>query len=134
MINDGLVLVDTSVWIDYFREDTKLNDEDLDRLIDQNRVAINPVIRLEILTGAKGEEQFEQLSDYLKGLLEIPFEDDHWAKAEPLRFGLMQDGTVIPIADILIAATALSNEIELFHRDDHFDQISKKYDLNIFNQ
>lgn len=131
-MDDRGVLVDTSVWIDFFR-DTGHEEQSLRQLIQANRVVINSVIRLEILTGSQDESQYEKLDHYLEGLFEIVPDADTWEFSERIRFDLRREGVIIPIPDILIATAALRNDLPLFHRDDHFEQIAEHTPLDFHN-
>lgn len=129
-MND-VTLVDTSVWIDYLREESSTVGSFLSHRLEKNLVAINPVIRLELVSGARSQKQFDNLSGSLEGLWKIPIQQSIWQRAETLRYELTQDGEVIPVPDILIAATALEHNLSLCQRDDHFETIAEDTSLEL---
>ncbi len=122
-MSNSCVLVDSSVWVDYFRGTDLELQATLRNLFRNNRVAINPVIRLEILTGAESESQYKRLQNYLKGLVVFFVDRNVYERAEKLRFRVRKQGTTIPVADILIASTALEFGCPLWHRDQHFEVV-----------
>lgn len=125
-----LVLIDSSAWISYLVR-PKEEGEKIDALLGEHRVAINAVIRLEILTGARDERQYRELEGSFEGLHFLELIPEVWRKAERMRFRLSQRGRVVPVADVLVASSALIYDCELLHRDRHFDQIARVESLTI---
>ena len=132
-MSNRLVLVDSSAWIGYFGGQSGAVSRALTELLTQHRVAINPVIRVELLTGALHETQYVELEDALQGLHLLPVNDTVWKRTERLRFQLRQAGRLIPVTDVLIAACALLHGCDLLHQDRHFDAIARTLPLKIFH-
>lgn len=59
-----MILVDTSVWIDWLRQGTRPASLVLDRLIDEDDIRLAPVVLQELLQGARGPEQLAELRTY----------------------------------------------------------------------
>ncbi len=127
-----LVLIDSSVWISRFTHQTGDFSRALDDLLLTERAAINPVIRVEVLTGALHEAQYAELDDALKGLHALPISDDVWRQAERVRFQLRRIGRLIPLPDVLIASCAMVHGCELLHADRHFDLMARTIPLKIY--
>ena len=127
-----LVVVDSSVWVSHFAGPTTAASRCLDDLLRGNRVAVNSIIRVEILTGALHEAQYAELEDTLRGLRVLQLSDAVWRLAERLRFQLRQAGRLIPVPDVLIACCALLYDCELLHADRHFDWIARAAPLRIY--
>lgn len=131
-MSSNLVLVDTSVWIPFLRKSPPpaVKDE-VEHLLAENRVAIFPMIRLELLGGTKSLNEFNRLKSRLDALHQIPADEASWEAAARLSVNLRQQGKVIPYTDILIAsATILANAL-LLHADRHFDLMAEDTDLNV---
>jgi len=126
-----LVLIDTSVWILALRKSPApaVKDE-VAHLLAENRVAIAPMIRLELLGGTRSLSEFERLKGRLSALHEIPADEANWELATRLSFDLRQKGKVIPYTDVLIAAAAMEVGCLLLHADRHFDLVAESTDLN----
>ena len=88
---------------------------------------------MEILTGARDETQYRELSDQWEGLNDLPMTVAVWRKAERLRFDLRRRGHLIPLPDVLIASSAVQYGCELLHADKHFNQIAESISLKIFH-
>ena len=123
-MSDRLVLIDSSVWISYLIGQKEALARLVKRLLLSHRVAINAIIRVELLTGARDEAQYAELEDSLKGLHFLDLTDAVWRRAERLRFELRQEGYLVPLPDVLIACCALVYNCELLHADRHFDRIA----------
>jgi len=94
-------------------------------------VAINPVVRAELLTGAKDEKQYAELENDFEGLHELELIDAVWRRAERMRFELRRAGHLVPLPDVLIACCAIVYDCELMHADRDFDRIAHVAALKI---
>lgn len=120
----GKVLVDTSVWIDFFRNGTGRDGDELDTLLAEDRVLLFGVIEMEIFQGLKKKElaEIQSVFDVL------PYVDTTRADfiaAGALWKRLRESGKTIPATDCLIAAVCLSRDFTLFSLDKHFDEIGE---------
>ena len=131
MLNN-LVLIDTSVWILALRKSpSPVVRDEVDHLLAENRVAIVPMIRLELLGGTKSPDEFNRLKSRLDALHQIPASEANWEVAAQLSFELRRQGKVIPYTDILIGSAAIVNNCTLLHADRHFDLMAEDTDLNV---
>ena len=120
-----LVLIDTSAWIFALRRPPHpLVRDRVDELLGENRVAIMPMISLELLGGTRSEGEFKRLKSRLESLHQVPLGKREWDKAARLAFELRRRGKTIPYTDILIGAVALFYDLILLHIDRHFDLIA----------
>jgi hypothetical protein len=131
MLNN-LVLIDTSVWILALRKSpSPLVKDQVEHLLAENRVAIAPMIRLELLGGTKSLSEFNRLKSRLDALHQIPTNEANWELATQLAFKLRQQGKVIPYADILIGSAAILAGCLLLHADRHFDLMAEDTKLSV---
>ena len=131
-MSNNLVLIDTSAWILALRKSPSpaIKDE-VDHLLAENRVAIAPMIRLELLGGTKSLSEFNRLKSRLDALHQIPTNEANWELATQLAFKLRQQGKVIPYADILIGSAAILAGCLLLHADRHFDLMAEDTKLSV---
>lgn len=123
MTND-LILADTSVWIPFFRGSGVQFRERLVPLIMADRLAITPVIMMEILIGAKSDKEYDKLSKDLAALRCFDVSGKLWQRACKLGYTLRHKGMNVPLTDTLIAAVALDNNALLLHSDLHYEMIA----------
>lgn len=124
-----MILVDTSVLINYFKGHETQGTAYLDNLI-QNEMSfcINGFIYQEILQGAKDEKEFALLKSYLKDipLYSLRLGIQSFENAALLNFRCRRKGiTIRSTIDLLIAETAIENSIPLLHDDDDFANMAK---------
>jgi len=133
-MSNNLVLIDTSVWIPFLRKSPPPAVRDkVDHLLAENRVAIFPMICLELLGGTKSLNEFNRLKGHLDALHQIPSSEANWEAAAQLSFKLRQQGKVIPYTDILIGSAAIITNCLLLHADRHFDLMAENTDLNVIS-
>jgi hypothetical protein len=111
------VLVDTSVWIEYFRNGN--NFEKLDFLIDENLVFVNDLILSELIPFLRIRKQkkiIELLCTVNKLNLIINWEQISEYQYKCLNSGL--NGVGIP--DLIIAQNAKQNHSQIYSLDNHF--------------
>ena len=114
------VLVDTSVWIAYFRDGN--NFEKLDFLIDENLVVINDLILAEIIPFLKIRNQRKviKLLNHINKL-EIHIE---WDQLIEFQYKCLKNGlNGVGIPDLIIAQNAKQNHCEIYSLDNHFKLI-----------
>jgi predicted nucleic acid-binding protein len=119
---NNLCLVDTSVWIYALRKAFVPEIKSyVERMIDDDRIVIVPIIKLELLSGTRTKKEFSRLKLRLDALPEVAFTERLWDTAQELAFRLRRKGLAIPLIDILIIAGAISADAVLVHQDRHFD-------------
>jgi len=115
-------IVDTSVWIEYFKNQAALSASIDKELLAGNIYMVGPVIS-ELLQGAKTDKDYEALNKSIDGVPFIGTNLSDWKMAGELSFSLRKKGITIPITDCLIAAIALNNDAMVMTLDHHFVHI-----------
>lgn len=124
-----MVLVDTSVWIDYINGNNTQQVIYLDGLLNNPlAVGLTELIYLEVLQGAKNQKVFNQFGQYFSGQKFYHFDNSlksHTAAAQ-LYFDCRKKGiTVRSTIDCLIAQCAIEHGLVLLHNDKDFIQIAR---------
>lgn len=123
------VLVDTSVWVDYFR--SGINSSTLDLLIDENLIATNDIILAELIPflKIKGQRSVINLLTLLHKLpLTIEWDGIIQYQVKCLRAGA--NGIGIP--DLIIAQNANNNGCCVFSLDKHFKLLKRVIKVELF--
>ena len=124
-----MVLVDSSVWINYFR--TGRDDNRLDGLIDGNIVAINDLILCELVPYLKLRNQpriIELLNTIERTELTI-----HWDQLIEWQYRCLKHGqNGIGIPDLIIAQNTVQNRCLLYSLDSHFESMQDIIDIGLF--
>lgn len=131
-----MILVDTSVWIEFFNGIDSVVVHLLEDLIGaEEEVCISEFILTEVLQGFKNDRDFELAR---KHLLEFPIYTlkgmySYIQAAQIYRRCRKEGITVRKTADCIIAQTAIQNKLILLHDDSDFDKIASVYPLKIYN-
>jgi predicted nucleic acid-binding protein len=126
-----ICFVDTSVWIDYFRESDSARGEVIESLIRDDRIVLNGIVLTELLTGARSPKEFDQLASALGGLRLLEMPPSFFEAAG--RYGrlLKSVGVSIPLSDLLIATHCLDGHLVLLENDRHFAAIAAHLPLRL---
>ena len=117
------VVVDSCVFIEYFRSKNKESTL-LSKLNQQRRILyVSAVAKYEVLSGA-GDETLNEWRQIFENVTVLMFDDSIVMTARGICRQLKQDNKLIDLGDILIAATAIANDLPLatFNRK-HFERI-----------
>jgi len=126
-----VILIDTSAWVEFFRDTGSPACERVSALLDQ-AFAINDPIRMEILAGARDEQHLHQLRGLLARATTLPTNPIDYEHAAFLYRRCRNGGeTVRKLIDCLIAATAIRAGTPLLHCDRDFDSLAHWTDLKI---
>lgn len=124
-----MYLIDTSVWIDYFRQVDNGPVHYFQRLLDDgSRFGITGIIYQELLQGAQTEADFNKLVRFVGSQVFYHPKDaiTSYQKAAKIYFLCRRKGlTVRSSNDCLIAQLAIENELVLLHNDSDFARISQ---------
>ncbi len=90
----NLFLTDTSVWILALRKkfDPKAKSH-IEKLLDEDRIVINPIIKIELLAGTKTKKEFSRLKMRLDALPEIAMDQEVWEETQKVAFELRKKRT-----------------------------------------
>jgi predicted nucleic acid-binding protein len=132
-----MILVDTSVWIDFFRGRNTPRRSLLHELIvgDEDLCAVG-IILTEILQGIKDDKANHEMRGYL---LEFPLYNPSgvttYIEAANIYRRCMRKGkTIRTTIACLIAAVAIENELTVLHNDSDFDRIAQCTELRVMHQ
>lgn len=124
-----MFLVDTSVWIDFFKASANPAVERLKEVLTTGvEIGVSTTILQEILQGTADEQQFLKYRSYFETQpIYLPRNPIRSAiAAARLYFDCRRQGiTVRSSNDCLIAQTALEHGLVLLHNDEDFRQIGK---------
>ncbi len=122
-----MYLIDTSVWIDYFRKIENTSTELFISILERNLpFGITGVIYQEILQGATTERDFDQLKEYLatQRFFHPLNEITTYESAAKLYYQCWRKGiTIRSTIDCFIAQIAIEHNLVLLHSDQDYGRI-----------
>jgi len=130
-----VIVVDTSVWIDYFAGRTdQPHVAELRRLVDADAgIALTDVIFGEILQGLRGEHTIRRVDQRLQAfdILRLRTLDDFRDAAVLYRHARSKGKTIRRTLDCLIATVCIREDCAILHNDRDFDHLADVTDLTV---
>jgi len=129
-----MILVDSSVWIDYFNGKRSWQTDLLDHMLSNVPIIIGDLILTEVLQGFKSDKDYETAKNYLD---KLPFRQMGGynvaiQSAQNYRQLRKAGVTVRKTIDIIIAAFCIIEGLTLLHDDRDFDPIASHFPLKTF--
>ena len=128
-----MVLVDTTVWIDFFRGRSTPEVAALERMLKQEEdICTCGVILTEVLQGIRADEDYRRTLSRFDAFLFLPMGRQTFVSAAQVYRTLRRNGVTIrkPV-DCMIAAVAMEHNIALLHNDRDFDPIESQCGLSV---
>jgi predicted nucleic acid-binding protein len=126
------VLVDTSVWIEYFQVPKSHVFEHVTRLLKERRAFFAGIIAMELIRGARSEKELSVLESLFRSINKIvELETTHY-EAGKIGYGLAKMGLTIGTVDLLISQLAIENDLSLYTQDQHFEIVAKSFPLRFY--
>jgi predicted nucleic acid-binding protein len=127
------VVVDSSVWIDFFRHRQSKVAPVIRNLVEENQARLTPIIRVELLSGARNEPEYRNLEELLVAVLTLEEPPDFWNRVARARFRLARAGLQASVPDVSIAVLAQCHGCSLFTLDRQFLLIAQNLGLKLFS-
>ena len=124
-----MILVDSSVWADFFNGYPSPEEIKLKTLLDSRAdIAITGIIASEVLSGFKNGKTFNEVKDTFLKLPQAHINFNSHIQAAKIYRNLRSKGiTIRSIIDCLIAVIAIESNLEILHKDRDFQMIGKYY-------
>ncbi|MDY0170783.1 MAG: PIN domain nuclease [Thermoguttaceae bacterium] len=128
-----MVLVDTTVWIDFFGNRAQPHVAVLRRLIENGEdLCLCGLVLAEILQGIRSDSAYRRTKDYLSDLIYLPMRRTTFVRAAEMYRSLRKKGiTIRKPVDCMIASVAIEHDLALLHNDRDFDQIARHSKLKV---
>lgn len=126
-----MVIVDTTVWVDYFRGITNPETDWLDAELDRQRLGLTDIILSEVLQGVRDESTATDVERRLLKLEVFTSGGVDLAREAARNYRILRNRglTVRKTIDCLIATFCIREGHSLLHRDRDFDPFERYLDL-----
>ena len=128
-----MLIVDSTVWIDYFNGLENPQTDYLDQIVDQAPVLVGDLILAEVLQGFRDDSEFEKARRALSKYIQVEMVNPELALQSARNYRLLRRKglTVRKTIDSLIATYCIENAHELLHNDNDFDGYEKHLGLRV---
>ncbi|MDQ3005799.1 MAG: PIN domain nuclease [Chloroflexota bacterium] len=130
-----MLVVDTSVWIDYFNGVEDPQTDFLHAVLDNTPILIVDLILAEVLQGFRYDPDFEKVRRTLGKFVQEGMVNPALAvqSARNYRFLRKKGVTVRETMDSLIATYCIENDHQLLHNDNDFDGYEEYLGLRVIH-
>jgi hypothetical protein len=130
-----MVIVDTTVWVDYLHGMQNQETEWFDREVGQEEIGLTDLILCEVLQGVRRDDEYFRVRTLLGEfeVLETGGEELCVAAAENYRKLRKRGRTVRKTIDCLIATFCIRNGHSLLHRDNDFRHFEELLGLTVIH-
>lgn len=131
--NGNQVLIDTSVWIECFRDkptSTNLSKR-VDEILSKQDVYVPKIVIAELIQGSKSDREISIIEEFLDAFNIIDQREDTWIRAGKLSFNLRKKGKAINLTDCYISAIGQEYNCQIFSLDEHFKDIQKALNVQL---
>ncbi|MFH1005989.1 MAG: PIN domain-containing protein [Candidatus Latescibacterota bacterium] len=129
--DSGKVLVDTSVWIDYFRKKEPAYGV-VSELLREERICCIGIVLAELLQGAKSMKEINVIKDFIHIFEFLPETPQLWEQTGELSFHLRSKGKTVGLSDCFIAVMSKQYNAALLSFDTDFAAINDEMKLNLY--
>lgn len=118
-----MILVDSSVWVDYFRGSRTTQTERLDSLLGSEPIAIGDLILTEVLQGFERDKEFNEIRKLLTSLTVVVLGGQEVAIQAAKNFRTLRSlgVTARKTIDTVIATRCIVDGYTLLHNDRDFE-------------
>jgi predicted nucleic acid-binding protein len=125
-----VIVVDTSVWIDYYRQLETPETSKLERLLGRQRILLGDLILCELLQGVRDEREAGQLWALWVGFHSRRWSAVRWRFVSPVTIATCARGiTIRKTVDLLIGAFCVVRGYALLHNDRDFVPLVRHFGL-----
>ena len=125
------ILIDTSAWIAFFRQQSPCYEIVLEAL-DMDRISCLGIILGELLQGARGTGEKKVLQNFPKTLTFLPENLELWTRAGELSQSMRAQGLTIGLADCYIATCAQCADQVILTLDKHFTLLGEHIPIQLY--
>ena len=131
-----MILVDSSVWIDYFNGKITKQTNLLDSLLGGELIVIGDLILTEVLQGFQQDRDFNKARKLLDSLIfrQMLGKEIAVKSAKNYRILRKKGVTVRKTIDVIIATFCIANNLPLLHSDRDFHPMEKHLNLKVIHK
>jgi tRNA(fMet)-specific endonuclease VapC len=131
-MNGDRILIDTSIWIDYFQNKSSKISGMVDDIISSTNIFIPKIVIAELIQGSRSQKEISVIENYFDAFNIIDQKEDTWIEAGKLSYRLRKKGKNINLTDCYIAIIASVYNCKVLTFDKHFKDIKSEIGLSLY--
>jgi predicted nucleic acid-binding protein len=130
-----MLVVDSTVWVDYFNGNENPLTDYLDKIVDKQLILVGDLILAEVLQGFRTDTDFEKAYREMKKFTQVEMVNNKLALQSARNYRLLRHKgiTVRKTIDSLIATYCIENKLPLLHKDNDFDGYEEHLGLRVIH-
>jgi len=124
-------LIDTSVWIEFFRKRGSSVSLKIREWLKLNQVFYTGPIIVELYQGAKTTKEIHIIKQLFETINYVDITSAHYHHAGLTSQKAARDGKIFSTIDMVIATVAHDENLSLFSLDHHFQEIAHYIDISL---
>jgi predicted nucleic acid-binding protein len=130
-----MILVDTTIWIDYFNGRATPETTTLDKLLSLDEIIVGDIILAEVLQGFRSDQDFEAARQALMRFSQVSMMNPDLAICCARNYRQLRKAgiTIRKTIDCFIATYCIENHVDLLHCDHDFDPFEQQLGLNVIH-
>ena len=125
------ILIDTSVWIEYFRGKSSSVAQKVDGFLEKDEICVPKIVIAELTRGSKSKKELSVIEDFFDAFHIIDQKENSWIRAGNLSYRLKKKGKNINLFDCYIAVIAQEYGCTIFSLNRHFKEIQTLIDISL---
>lgn len=128
-----MILVDSTVWIDYFNGVTTPETDFLDDILGDQLILVGDIILADVLQGFRRDKDVDQAYQASSKFQKVSMMNIDLALKSARYFRILRKRgvTIRKTIDCFIATFYIENDLELLHSDRDFDHFEEHLDLKV---
>jgi predicted nucleic acid-binding protein len=129
-----MLIVDSTVWVDYFNGVNSPQTDYLHQMVDKTPILIGDLILAEVLQGFRDDMDFETARRIFAKFIQVEMVNPELALQSARNYPLRRRCIAVrKTIDSLIATYCIENEHDLLHNDSDFDGYEKHLGLSVIH-
>ena len=129
-----VVIIDTSAWIEYFRDGVPAVVERVDLCLEHDLAVIGDLVYCEVMQGVRRPRHRREIRRLLLSLPQYEMVGFKTAEQVALNYSLLRSRgvTVRKTIDVIIGTFCVDNDLPLIHYDRDFDMMAEHIGLSMW--
>ena len=130
-MNGDKVLIDTSVWISYFGNNSPQLSEQVDDLMSKAEICVPRTVIAELIHGSRSEREMATIESFVDAFTIVDQTETTWNKAGRLAYSLKKKGKNVSLTDCYIAVIAHEQDCKVYTLGEHFKDIQRMIKISL---
>jgi predicted nucleic acid-binding protein len=125
------VLIDTSIWIEYFQNRSHALSKRVDEYLSRSKVCVPRVVIAELIQSSRSKKETSIIERFVEAFNIVDQNEETWIKAGHLSHQLKKEGKNVNLMDCYLAVIAKDNDCQILTVGRQFEDIREILDIHL---